>query len=218
MTNNIIDDNIIDETCIITDQYLENINFEPKKISQNHLIQNTFSNNLNNQISLTDTKVYLNIKNHGQIIIKLFTHITPKTCENFRVLCTGERGYTNLGQHLSYKNSILHRMIPNFMYQGGDIVNGDGTGSTSIYGDYFDDENFILKHDNLGMLSMANSGPNTNGCQFFITTVPSPHLDGKHVVFGQIIQGLHILKQIEKYSSKTGVPTKKIRISDCGQI
>jgi peptidylprolyl isomerase len=183
-------------------------------------LQTTFSNSLNDfDVTSSLPKVFLNInigkKNIGQIIIKLFTNNVPKTCENFSALCSGARGYTKNGNKLSYKNSIFHRIIPNFMIQGGDILNNNGTGAISIYGNSFDDENFMIQHNKPGIVSMANSGPNTNGSQFFIITQPQPHLDGVHVAFGQVIFGLELLDEIESYGTKSGDPTSKIIISDC---
>lgn len=137
--------------------------------------------------------------------------MAPKTAENFRALCTGEKGF-------GYKNSTFHRVIPGFMCQGGDFTTGDGTGGHSIYGMKFPDENFTLKHNQPGILSMANSGPNSNGSQFFLTTVATPHLDNQHVVFGRVVDGFSVLKSIEAYGSDSGKTSKKITIANCGQL
>merc|ERR1739844_190244 len=154
--------------------------------------------------------VAINDQPAGTIFIELFNDVTPKTAENFRALCTGEKGF-------GYAGTPFHRIIPGFMLQGGDFERGDGTGGRSIYGQKFDDENFILKHDQEGLLSMANSGPNTNGAQFFCTVALTPWLDGKHVVFGKVYndESYKIVKEIEKLGSGSGKPSAEVRITQC---
>lgn len=170
----------------------------------------------------TNTHVYFDISiednAEGKIVFELFDDIVPKTSENFRALCTGEKGVSPSGAKLWYKGSKFHRIIPGFMIQGGDFTRGNGTGGESIYGAKFDDEGFTEKHDRPYLLSMANAGPNTNGSQFFITTVKTTWLDGKHVVFGRVIEGKEIVDKIEQLGTQSGAPKKIVKIDDCGEF
>lgn len=155
----------------------------------------------------------------GRIVFELYSDITPKTAENFRCLCTGEKGIGKAGKPLHFKGSFFHRIIKQFMIQGGDFTAGNGSGGESIYGLKFEDENFIEKHTNPGLLSMANAGANTNGSQFFITTLRTPHLDGKHVVFGRVIKGMNVVRKLEYTQTDAGdKPQQECGIADCGEL
>eukprot|EP00026_Physarum_polycephalum_P017195 Phypoly_transcript_18343.p1 GENE.Phypoly_transcript_18343~~Phypoly_transcript_18343.p1 ORF type:complete len:183 (+),score=36.70 Phypoly_transcript_18343:36-551(+) len=171
---------------------------------------------------MANPKVFFDISINGspagRITFELFADVVPKTAENFRALCTGEKGIGRKGKPLTYKGSSFHRIIPQFMLQGGDFTAGNGTGGESIYGEKFADENFKLKHTGPFFLSMANSGPNTNGSQFFITTVVTQWLDGKHVVFGKVLEGQDVVKKIEGYGSQSGKPSATVTIANSGQL
>ena len=154
----------------------------------------------------------------GRIVFSLYMDTTPKTATNFFQLCTGEKGVGKSGKPLHYKGCTFHRVIPNFMLQGGDFTNGDGTGGESVYGEKFADENFKAKHSEPYLLSMANAGPGTNGSQFFVTTTATPHLDGKHVVFGRVIEGQDVVKAVEAVGSSSGATSQPVVITDCGKL
>merc|ERR1712228_4006 len=161
------------------------------------------------------TKVFFDItiggNPAGRITFELRPDVVPRTAENFRALCTGEKGF-------GFKGTAFHRIIPGFMCQGGDFTAGNGTGGKSIYGNKFEDENFSLKHTDPGTLSMANAAPNTNGSQFFICTAKTSWLDGKHVVFGKVVDGMDVVKQMEAQGSQSGKTKAAVAIANCGQL
>lgn len=197
---------------------------QPKKgvVEQMEESEKTASKSKEAAKPLGRTKVFfviaINGSPAGKIVMELCSDIVPKTAENFRALCTGEKGRGRSGKNLHFQNSTFHRIIPGFMCQGGDFTSGDGTGGESIYGTTFKDENFTMKHGGIGTLSMANAGRNTNGSQFFICTGATPHLNGKHVVFGKVISGLEVVKRMDRCGSSSGNCRQKVMISACGQL
>ncbi|CAE6421885.1 unnamed protein product [Rhizoctonia solani] len=156
-------------------------------------------------------KVSIGSSDAGRIVMKLYDDVVPKTARNFRELATGQHGF-------GYAGSTFHRVIPKFMIQGGDFTAHNGTGGKSVYGPRFADENFALRHTKPGLLSMANAGPNTNGSQFFITTVVTSWLDGKHVVFGEVVEGMDVVKAIEAKGTDNGLPREMIKITASGTV
>lgn len=157
-------------------------------------------------------------KKVGRIEIELFEDRVPRTAENFRMLCTGEKGVGRSGAKLHYKGSKIHKIIPGYLLQGGDFIANDGSGNESVYGPRFEDENFSVSHDHKGIVSMANNGRNTNGGQFFITLNKTQWLDGKYVAFGKVVEGMDIVDQIEAVGTSNGAPKKIVSILDCGEI
>jgi len=172
-----------------------------------------------------DPRVYMDIeiggKPAGRLELQLFQSICPRTASNFRLLCTGETGLATAGGvPLAFEGSTFHRVIPGFMCQGGDFTKGDGTGGESVYGEKFDDEweGGVVLHSQPMLLSMANAGRNTNGSQFFLTTAPTSHLDGKHVVFGRVVAGESVVRKIEAVGSPSGSTSLVVKIAACGQL
>ena len=172
---------------------------------------------------MTNPKVFFDIsiggESAGRMTFELYADTTPLTAENFRALCTGEKGAckTDSSKNLHFKGSFFHRVITGFMAQGGDFTKGNGTGGESIYGSKFKDENFKRKHSGRGDLSMANAGPNTNGSQFFITFEKTEWLDNAHVVFGRLVDGMNVLDKIEAVGSESGKTSRQVKIVDSGK-
>ena len=184
----------------------------------------SFAENSNTADGTVNPRVFMDLqiggRRAGRLVFELFADIVPKTCENFRCLCTGERGLARKsGKALHFKNTLFHRVIKGFMMQGGDFQNFNGTGGESIYGGKFEDENFVNIHNGAGVLSMANAGKNTNGSQFFISFRKAEHLDGKHVVFGRVVEGMELVKECEEVETgENDRPLDPIIIARCGEL
>ena len=201
-------------------EHTHKMDVQPYRQKQKEKRRVTFDHDTKEEVRAQPLYVYLDLAKQdflkdpftGRVVLQLRPDVAPRTCANFVQLCENKK----------YVNTPFHRVINDFMLQGGDIVHQDGTGSYSIYGgegSTFDDEPFVLKHDHVGVLSMANSGPNTNGSQFFITTKPTPHLDGKHVVFGKVIKGIEFVHDIESEMTDTNnTPIRKCYIMNCGVL
>ena len=191
-------------------------------VQQHSIFTHLFAHTNPTPIKMNNPRVFFDVSIGGQpagrVVMELFADQVPKTAENFRALCTGEKGTGKSGKPLHYQGSVFHRVIPQFMLQGGDFTRGNGTGGESIYGEKFEDENFKLRHTGPGILSMANAGPGTNGSQFFICTVKTSWLDGKHVVFGQVVEGMDVVQAVEKVGSQTGKTSKEVKIEKSGQL
>jgi peptidylprolyl isomerase len=193
-------------------------------LSFTHIHTHTHRRSLFSHFEKITQTVFLDVEieggETGRITFGLYGTAAPRTVENFRALCTGEKGIGKNKQNapLHYKGSTFHRIIPEFMIQGGDFTDGNGRGGESIYGQKFEDEGFMVKHRKPFLLSMANSGPNTNGSQFFITTIKTPWLDGRHVVFGEVLEGEDLVKEMEEQGTASGAPKKKVTIVDSGAL
>jgi len=215
-SNRTLSRNIINSSTLIAQTVSESSRIHQiKRFVQLSSIANLAQ--VSNDLKMAKPKVYFDVTANGESVgrieMELRADVVPKTAENFRALCTGDKD-----PKLSFKGCTFHRVIPGFMLQGGDFTNHNGTGGKSIYGEKFADENFTLKHTEAGLLSMANAGPNSNGSQFFITVAATPWLDGKHVVFGKVTKGMDVVKKIEAYGTQGGKPKAKLVIQDCGEL